>query len=660
MTAETYAKYINLGFLPLYIDNEKRPLYKYASKDASYYTSIFPYCTGCLYGMIPPPYIVVLDVDIKNGQPGLQSLSQFELDYHCNLQQPNVTTQSQGRHYYCFVKNKGHALAKHHPKYPGIEFIHDTGDKNRFVVAGEQYLRGPYTLHTLQCVAGIDFWKSDGLRIRLPSHELDCKSDENAFTQMTSEQLSACLQWISPDEYDTWIKIGAIIRQEGVENGYQLYLNWSRQSDKFKSELEIQSKWASFNRKDAGVATLGSLIYFAKLGKLEALIHELHSTSLEDMLTKASDAEFSSKFISYPLLTPEFISEHYNSVSTKHSKTEDTKAIQKVITKATKASLSDDEGVNRFIRIVSILSKNCFYDILLHKFVDKTAVETELASTLQAHGVTINNAIRQGILPWADALEYNPSVHDKIYTSEGHRMVNLFNPKSLPNVAIAYSTQGKRDIEFLCTHWSLLLGSRSHVLFSFLALLCQNPGEKIGWMPIIQSIPGVGKSMLSTMISSHLLGYQNVGLATHLDLKGDYNSWGFDKVLVVIEELNTTGHEQYLIRNTLKTFVTNRHCRKVQKYLDNRTVLNLTNYIAFTNDKGALPPEKQERRFLTLECKVQSLSDLEYKIGIPRQEYFAKLYSISSPDYPHGGELKKFFTEFDIIDVNRNFIPNIE
>lgn len=659
MTQDTYSKYINLGFLPLYIDSEKRPLYKYASKDASYYTSMFPYRTDALYGMIPPPYLVVLDVDIKNGQPGLQSLSQFEIDYEVSLSHPNVTTQSQGKHYYCYIKNKGLPLAKHHPKYPGIEFIHDVGDKNRFVVAGEQYLRGHYTLHTLQCISGIDFWRNSSLRTRLPSHELDVKRDESAVAQMTSDQLKACLQWISPDEYDLWIKIGAIIRQEGIENGYELYLNWSRQSAKFKSELEIQSKWVTFNRKDAGIATLGSLIYYAKLGKLKALIDELHSTSLEDVLAKASDVQYSEKFISFPLLSSDFISTNYHAVSHEHSKIVDTKAIKKVIAEATKTSLGKEEEIHRFIRVVSILSKNCFYDTIYHKCIDKAAVQAELATILTARNITVDNAIKMGILPWADFLEYNPSVHDKFYTTtEGYRVANLFNPKSLPSVANSYSAQGKRDIEFLCTHWALLLGSRSHILFSFLSLLCKSPGEKIGWMPIIQSIPGVGKSMLSTMISSHLLGYKNVGLATHLDLKGDYNSWGFDKILVVIEELNTSGHEQYLIRNTLKTFVTNRYCRKVQKYLDNRTVLNLASYIAFTNDQGALPPENQERRFLTLECKVQSLLDLECRIGIGRQEYFGKLHSISSPDYLHGDELKKFFIEYDIIDVNRNFIPN--
>lgn len=246
-----------------------------------------------------------------------------------------------------------------------------------------------------------------------------------------------------------------------------------------------------------------------------------------------------------------------------------------------------------------------------------------------------------------------------MYTSELQgKVLNTFDPNSLPYVSSEYSSEGKRDIEFFTTHWSCLLGHKAEVLFDFIAHLAQFPGQKIGWMPIIQSIPGLGKSKLGELIIHHILGHKNVGYATQLDITSDYNSWALDKILIILEEIDVQGPDSNLVKNTLKTLITNQYCRRVQKYRDNNTVLNLGNYIAFTNSENPLPFDHQERRMLMLTCKIKSLDHLEKITSIDRYEYFNNLARISSGDYKLGGELKKYFLEYKLSNEMRShFLP---
>lgn len=86
------------------------------------------------------------------------------------------------------------------------------------------------------------------------------------------------LNYISPDDYDTWMKVGAALKHEG--ESLDLYREWSMQSHKYK-DGDCEKKWKSFNEATSTIVTGGTIYQMAVEGgykptKGEALdIHDL-------------------------------------------------------------------------------------------------------------------------------------------------------------------------------------------------------------------------------------------------------------------------------------------------------------------------------------------------------------------------------------------------
>ena len=86
------------------------------------------------------------------------------------------------------------------------------------------------------------------------------------------------LNYISPDDYDTWMKVGAALKHEG--ESLDLYREWSMQSHKYK-DGDCEKKWKSFNEATSTIVTGGTIHQMAceggyKPAKGEALdIHDL-------------------------------------------------------------------------------------------------------------------------------------------------------------------------------------------------------------------------------------------------------------------------------------------------------------------------------------------------------------------------------------------------
>jgi putative DNA primase/helicase len=76
-----------------------------------------------------------------------------------------------------------------------------------------------------------------------------------------SDRIIAALSFISPDDRDTWIRIGMAIKTEQGEAGFDLWDGWSQQSSCYEPKV-AQSCWKSF-RSD-GRVTVGTLFHVAK------------------------------------------------------------------------------------------------------------------------------------------------------------------------------------------------------------------------------------------------------------------------------------------------------------------------------------------------------------------------------------------------------------
>ena len=68
------------------------------------------------------------------------------------------------------------------------------------------------------------------------------------------------LKYISPDDYDVWLKVGAALKHEG--ESVDLYREWSMRSSKYR-DGDCEKKWKSFNESTATIVTGGTIYQLA-------------------------------------------------------------------------------------------------------------------------------------------------------------------------------------------------------------------------------------------------------------------------------------------------------------------------------------------------------------------------------------------------------------
>lgn len=74
----------------------------------------------------------------------------------------------------------------------------------------------------------------------------------------TRDELLAPLFAIPPGDYDVWLKVGMVLKYELGEDGYDLWVEWSKQSDKYDPFIFGQ-KWDSFKGDGLKAGTLIAL-----------------------------------------------------------------------------------------------------------------------------------------------------------------------------------------------------------------------------------------------------------------------------------------------------------------------------------------------------------------------------------------------------------------
>ena len=77
--------------------------------------------------------------------------------------------------------------------------------------------------------------------------------------------LTDAMRFISPDDYDTWIKVGMALKYElGEELGGAVWADWSEGCDEKFSEEANAAKLETFQRGDGELRTGESILYWAR------------------------------------------------------------------------------------------------------------------------------------------------------------------------------------------------------------------------------------------------------------------------------------------------------------------------------------------------------------------------------------------------------------
>jgi hypothetical protein len=217
-----------------------------ASTDPKLIRHWWKMCPTANVGLVPPDGYAVIDVDPRDG--GLETLKKFKV-------KPTLKVISGGKDsgFHLYLKNAPHDL-------PGV-----LGKGVQLKANGHGYVIAPPSIHPTGGEYVWDAWFDPDMISDWPKGLGGDKSEApkpaSDLNTLTLSQIKWVLDNIPPaDDYNHWIKVGQALETGYEETGFDMWVEWSRKSKKFKGVNDCRRKWRTF--RGSGV-TVGTLVYMA-------------------------------------------------------------------------------------------------------------------------------------------------------------------------------------------------------------------------------------------------------------------------------------------------------------------------------------------------------------------------------------------------------------
>ena len=666
--SELYKNYIERGCRLILLErNGKRPLVKNWSSETVVVDDFDLELHDGNLGWALGSCDAVIDVDPRNG--GTESYKRLAADLGLEHLKPSVATAGGGYHYYLTIPSEyeGSKFSRKLHGYEGVDFL----TKGAFVVIAGSVIDGKsYRLRTGQftCAALPQSLIDVALKSDVAAFEssdlgdfegLIPVSDSNVDESKVDEMLLA----IDPDlDHDDWVHVGMALHDWHPVAGLAKWIAWSSKGAKFTEGL-CEKKWRSFS--GGGGVTLGTLFHLYAgaefdRGRVEvdALIRKIKFADVRtiqlSIAPKVSKMDLSIIDRDRIALS---VKERIKEVD---GVTIDIRNVRKMISPMTVAGGASGT-VERMSHDKPEWCNDWVYSTHFGCFIrksDRAMMKTEAFNIVNGNYVPMNDTGRKqpaasfvaenGFMEQVHAFAYAPMQGDSdIVYYDGHRCLNSFDPKSVPKAATEFTEGGLKAIEVFKRHVMLLCNQNteySEYLIKWLAHNVQFKGEKLLWSPVIQSIQGVGKSYLGSLLA-RCIGDRNVGTVNSDQVKSPFNSWAVDVCVNVLEELRVQGHNRHDVVNALKPLITDKRIQVNTKGLKQYVTVNTCNYICFTNFRDALPMTHSDRRWFVIFNDLETLDDIQNRVGISQKQYFQELFNSLND---HGDELAKYLLEYKI------------
>jgi len=455
---------------------------------------------------------------------------------------------------------------------------------------------------------------------------------------ITVEDIEPVLRSIPPDiTYGPWTRvISSLIHQfrdtDSARAAFELFDDWSSGSDKYK-ENEPYAKWKSFTPEPKGKApvTIRTLFMMAqehgwvptklatkvKQGVLEWIAEcEDGNVLQEEGATRIAELPFKNDMVEEALVIA--LRDRIKTLSgTRIDKATIKRQVNNVRRK-TKEEESSGELEGWLRPIYFITSQNVFrnamngveyspagFDNTFSEFLMPKDGESEQARSGKPAVLPVNHALNVRKIPKVDGVTYDPrfGAADPVFNFEGRSYLNEYRLSSVPTMDAVNSKMAGKWIRKLLKS---LIGNAEHerLILDFISFIVQFPGIKIRWAPIIQSCQGAGKGTLGDILSA-AIGVTNVNIIAPGAMSSDFNSWRAGCQVVIFDELLSPGQNRAEVANKIKDAITNDRVSLNQKFKDPRVVINLVNFVAFTNFKNSIHIEESDRRFFVIYSPLQ-------------------------------------------------------
>lgn len=615
---------------------------------------------------------LVIDIDVKKG--GIESWDRLcsELDIYLD---PHVLTPSGGWHIYLSLPELyvGFDFNKHLKAFPGIDFLSkgsycvipgSTLPNGKYtwyddLLGGFETVEAPEALLDLIIRKNVDF-SNNTFDDSVDSEDewINEVSNPNGVSEGKVKELLSQLDNNMPN--DEWVKVGMALYEWDKVDGLRLWEEWSIGGETYEVG-QTETRWRSFKHMQTKGVTLGTVFHMVKEVNYDKEEFVLQKALSKIKMASKKDIEFQIcpelkklkfKDVNRDILAGA-IQSRFKDLQGIKLKIQDARSmIKPTIDVVTGTFVEQNEKPSWCNEWVYINSLSAYFNTT-RKLVYKTEgfnlengkfvpFKSENGNKISAHKYVSDH----GYIDVVYSMIYIPYCKDDFVYINGNKYVNTYNSETKPSPATSFTEEGLEAIEWIKRHINIVCNEEEYgaVLLDWITHNIQNPGVKVLWSVLIQSIEGIGKSFF-TMLLRYCLGEQNVGTVSPNQISSDFNGWAANRCVNIFEEIKVKGHNRYEVLNSIKPLITDEYIMINSKGVNAYQTLNTTNYISFTNELIPVPISETDRRFFVIMNNFTSLKDVEPLVNMPFKEYFSLLFDKLRN---YHDEIHKWFLERDI------------
>lgn len=480
-------------------------------------------------------------------------------------------------------------------------------------------------------------------------------------SDLSDEELERRLLLIPTDDadYELWFQVGMALyhQYEGADRGKELWHLWSQQSEHYDPG-GIEEKWPTFDIERKGRAPITARYILQLAKEAEDKVKVERFAEIRRKLSRASDeAAFRAvcdeiKHIEFDKLSRaqlvSMIKERFKSITGATLQIGEARDLVRYENPEVKESpwwidgwvYCEIDETFFHLRSRKVLSKTAFNDSHSRHLLTKKDVLEGRSSPEQAPSAVALNLYQ---IPVVRARMYMPG-EEAMFDLNGVSYANSYDDRNVPEIPAKLTAADRQAVALAERHLErLFVVERDRAIFlHWLAFIVQNPGKRLNWMVLIQGVEGDGKTFFFELLAT-VLAWENVRTLVGKALEEKNTAWAEGSQVVFVEELKLAGHNRHDVLNAIKPMITNRVVAVRRMNVDWYDVLNVTNYIAATNFRDALPLTDSDSRYFMLFSRFQTKSALaSFKTDNPG--YFRELYGALE----HAGALRKWLLEHEL------------
>lgn len=476
----------------------------------------------------------------------------------------------------------------------------------------------------------------------------------------TVEGIRRMLDNLDPDmPYEDWIKVGMALYDWHPEQGFSLWKDWSSKGEKYEGVAALEKQWNYFHTslaKEGRAVTLATVVRMSQIARAQESLK--YAKAILKKVADARDPSVIERDVIQALrkLTPKITPEDADMIlaalvdrvaELKKSETgvELPKSTRKSLEQRYRAEAfdfgehaakGDMSGVPEWLLEWAYLDPDRKFanfktgealtpEGFAMKYTSKLKADLERAG-ITTKNLNISNYLRmKGVVGTASASMFLPQYPSGLIEVKGVAgdVFNMFHHDSLPMMLDKNDPKVKQFGEMFERHIKMMIAQEKYaeILIQWFAHLFQHKGKLIGWAPLIISPDGIGKTMLGELVKVGFNG-RYVRAVGPQDVASRFNGWAKGNLLVMLEELRLDHHDNGLkIVNALKPLLTNHMVSIDEKNVRSHSVMNVTNYIAFTNENLPFPISETDRRWFVLRVPYVDRKDFLESNGLDASYY---------------------------------------